>query len=144
MARVRNRLYLDLLFHPAVSVISTLALALSFALPKDGVEIALCWFNALTTLPCPGCGLTRSITHLSNLDGVGALALHPFGAIVYVIMLASMTMGLMPDSARTRVWTALISRSAVFDRITRATVALFFIFGFARLLAVLTGLVEWP
>jgi len=48
----------------------------------------LCTFNNLTGLPCPGCGLVRSITALVHGDVAGSLAYHRLGWLVlaYVIM----------------------------------------------------------
>jgi hypothetical protein len=47
--------------------------SLASALPKA----PLCPFNALTGLPCPGCGMTRAFLALGRLDLAGAFALNP-------------------------------------------------------------------
>lgn len=49
--------------------------------PLDG-EI-LCVWRRITTLNCPGCGLTRSFCAMSQLEIVEAFAFHPVGPLLY-------------------------------------------------------------
>lgn len=39
----------------------------------------ICWFRMTTGLPCPGCGLTRSVALLMHGHVGASLAMHPFG-----------------------------------------------------------------
>ena len=38
-----------------------------------------CVFYHVTGLPCPTCGITRSVAALAHLDLHGSVAMHPFG-----------------------------------------------------------------
>jgi uncharacterized protein DUF2752 len=42
----------------------------------------LCPFRLLTGLPCPGCGLTRSLVSLMHGDLSAAVLFHPLGPVV--------------------------------------------------------------
>lgn len=62
---------------PAVLVLGILVL-----LPSDGLGILLCPFNLLFDLPCPACGLTRSMSSLLHLQFAKSLFFHPLGGVV--------------------------------------------------------------
>jgi hypothetical protein len=48
----------------------------------------LCPFRLLTGLPCPGCGITRSIVSTAHGDLAAALAFHPLGPLVLAALIA--------------------------------------------------------
>lgn len=65
-----------------------LLLVISFLLPPDGISgLDTCSFNAATGLPCPGCGMTRSFSCISHGYFKRAWDHHPFGFLLYLIML---------------------------------------------------------
>lgn len=43
--------------------------------------IALCGLKVWTGYPCPGCGMTRSVTCLARGDLAGSLHFHPLGVV---------------------------------------------------------------
>ena len=49
----------------------------------------LCPFHWATGLPCPGCGLTRSVVALAHGDLAGALFFHPLGPLVAAGLVAA-------------------------------------------------------
>jgi len=59
-----------------------------------------CLFKRLTHLPCPGCGMTRSLVHLAHGDLVGALLFNPVGPLLFAMLLAVALAALL--SARQR------------------------------------------
>lgn len=73
-----------------VAVGGVAAVGLSFLLSPDHVEAGpvLCPFRALTGLPCPGCGLTRSWVYASHGWWRESFAAHPFGIVVMAAILA--------------------------------------------------------
>lgn len=64
----------------------------------------VCVFNALTGLPCPTCGLTRSFVCLSHGHWSESLTWHPFGWILYLcawlILLRGIIMAIAGANAR--------------------------------------------
>jgi hypothetical protein len=51
---------------------------------------SLCTFKNLTGLPCPGCGLVRSITAFVHGDIAGSLACHRLGWLAFIYIAAQM------------------------------------------------------
>ena len=66
--------------------------AIGVAVLLDPADIddgpVLCPFRALTGLPCPGCGLTRSWVQLVHGDVAASLAAHPFGPLLMGLVVA--------------------------------------------------------
>ncbi len=54
----------------------------------DRLPIALCYVKALTGLPCPTCGSTRTLGRLAALDVPGAFAMNPLAALAAVALVA--------------------------------------------------------
>ena len=63
--------------------LSITVLAVSFVMPKDGVGFTICWFKNVFDIVCPGCGLIRSMSNISQGDISGSLHYHPFGVVLY-------------------------------------------------------------
>jgi hypothetical protein len=57
--------------------------------PDRPLPIDLCAFKQLTGLPCPGCGLTRSLCHAIRGDWSTSVSYHPAG----VLLLAALAGG---------------------------------------------------
>jgi hypothetical protein len=55
-------------------------------LPKT----SLCGMKILTGLPCPGCGMTRSIVHLCHGDLAGACRMHPLGPVLFALLVGTL------------------------------------------------------
>ena len=107
-------------------------------LPAGGIEDGpvLCPFRALTGLPCPGCGLTRSWVYLMHGDIGASLASNWFGP---VLILAVVVLAVV--SVRARV---ARKRPADLDKLVKSPVvlglfALFITYGAVRLILTLTG-----
>ena len=71
-------------------------LLLSFGLPCDMVGMRFCFFRMITGLPCPGCGLTRSIIALSHAQWLQAWRYHPFGFVAYPLLVVLTFAPLIP------------------------------------------------
>lgn len=44
-----------------------------------------CGFLSFTGVPCPGCGLTTSFSHMVRLEVVGAARANPFGVPLFLV-----------------------------------------------------------
>src|SRR5687768_4357832 len=60
---------------------------LGVALATPGIQLPRCAFKTITGLPCPTCGVTRTVIALSRGDLAGALFLTPLAAIAGVAAL---------------------------------------------------------
>ncbi|HJQ67985.1 MAG TPA: DUF2752 domain-containing protein [Blastocatellia bacterium] len=53
----------------------------------DGNYFTICLFKNVTTLPCPGCGLTHSFCALGKGDVAGAFGYHQLGPPLFLFLL---------------------------------------------------------
>jgi hypothetical protein len=91
------------LFGPAPRLLSVIALAGSAIMPPDGIGFSLCVFQRMTGLPCPGCGLTRSVACITHLKPGAAWAYHPFGFVAYALLLVVFASNLLGAARRERL-----------------------------------------
>jgi hypothetical protein len=81
----RNKLYV---FLSSACTAGYIWLILTFHRNSSGIiEPGVCLFKRITTIPCPSCGITRSILCLLNGDFTGALYWNPFGAILAMALI---------------------------------------------------------
>lgn len=79
----------------ACASILVLAMLLTPAAPHTDVSLRiggravpnLCVMKQTSGLPCPGCGLTRSVVAAANADWAGSLSHHRIGILVLVYLL---------------------------------------------------------
>jgi hypothetical protein len=88
--------------------------------------------HRLTGLPCPGCGLTRSITSMTHGEILSAAAYHPFGPLIWVLLLALMAYSLLPGRARRALSDAAARNDEPIRAAYRLFVATFVGFGLLR------------
>jgi hypothetical protein len=74
-----------------VTVAGLVAAPVISLLNLDRLPITLCSFKAMTGLPCPTCGATRSWALLARLDPLGAFLMNP---IVVLLTLGVAALGL--------------------------------------------------
>ncbi len=121
-------------------VVGTIAGASFFDPERIGTEF--CWLRALSGLPCPGCGLTRSVCHLARGDAAQALWFHPFGLLVLPFSVTAASSLLWPAAFRARVRRAIDRHRGGVESTYRAVVLVFLAYGFLRAVAVAAGV--WP
>lgn len=83
----------DILFIRKAQVTVLLLLTIGIILPSSGMGIPLCMFKLLFSLPCPGCGLMRSVSSVLHGDFLKSWNYHPLGiffaatAVLFVLNL---------------------------------------------------------
>lgn len=92
-----------LLFNPFATWGSLVALLLAACLPPDGAGIPVCFFHAVTGLPCPGCGLTRALSSLIQGHPASAFSYHPFAFIVLPLFAMLAAHNFLPLPVRQRL-----------------------------------------
>lgn len=63
-------------------ILAMLLLPVYFILPAGDSHFTICPFFHLTGVPCPGCGMGRSLVHIFHLHFIEALYYNPFGFFV--------------------------------------------------------------
>jgi Protein of unknown function (DUF2752) len=72
------------------------ALILLYAVPLPAEpKYLLCGFDWLTRKLCPFCGLTRSLSFLARGEWQIAISLHPFGPLVFGLLLVAFLRNLL-------------------------------------------------
>jgi hypothetical protein len=95
--------------------IALLALVAVRFLPVQNV-FPSCAFKAFTGVPCPTCGTTRLLMHLSQGDLFGALSLNPAVALAIVAALLLIVYDAAALYSGSRVVCSLTQREAVWIR----------------------------
>ena len=90
------------LFHPAVGFIALSGLILgAFVLPPEGAGPPTCSMLTTTGIPCPSCGLTRSVTSIFHGHFHAAWQYNPFGyGVAFAFVLLS-PLAFLPGKWRT-------------------------------------------
>lgn len=65
-------------------ILAILLLPVYFILPTGDSHFTICPFFHLTGVPCPGCGMGRSLVHIFHLHFLEALYYNPFGYLIAV------------------------------------------------------------
>lgn len=79
-----------------------------------------CAFRAVTGLPCPGCGMSRSVAALVRGHWREAIAWHAFGPLVLVVAVLMAVAAVLPAGSRHR----LAERVAAVERRTGSALVL--------------------
>jgi hypothetical protein len=84
----KNKLYILILIACFLGY-SWLLFLSSTPVKNSDLNLTVCIFKRVTSLPCPSCGTTRAVSYLFNGEIAKSLFLNPFGIIVAVIMIVS-------------------------------------------------------
>ncbi len=102
--------------------------------PPLGLGISLCWFEGATGVPCPGCGLMRSLS--CGLRGLWGQSwhFHPFGLLVLGVFIFTAGQSLLPRVRREAVARFVEHHSVAFSALYVLFVIAFLGFGALRAL----------
>ena len=90
MRRSRPRRVFERCFGPRNTAFAWFVLLVAAMHPPYETSLNLCWLRASTGIPCPGCGLTRSLASAVRGLVETSWSYHPFGLplLGLVLMLA--------------------------------------------------------
>ena len=110
-------------------------LLLSFISSGKGMGIKMCYFKYLTDLPCPGCGLTRSISNISRLRFYEAWLYHPFGFFLYFFCCFIIIYLVLPDACKMKIRRFFKDNGVLLSKIYLWFVYSFILYGLCRMLS---------
>ena len=91
----------EALLTPLTRYLALFVICVSFVFPIGGLGVDLCVLHASTGLPCPGCGMSRAISAISQGDFSAALGLNPFAFFAWPTFLMLAVLALLPSRVRT-------------------------------------------
>jgi hypothetical protein len=68
-----------------------------------GLGVPLCWFQSSTGIPCPGCGLTRSVSCAMRGMLFESCRYHPMGLLVLMLFLVTALQSILPNNIQKRL-----------------------------------------
>lgn len=123
---------------PSARYLAVMVMAISFVFPLDGLGVDLCVLHAMTGLPCPGCGMSRAISAISQGQFSTAVALNPFALLAWPLFLVLAVVTLAPRGVYERFEAWVSARSGPITRIYRICFTAFAAFGAIRFLLFLS------
>ena len=130
----------DILFIRIAQVIALILLVLGIILPSGGMGIPLCMFKRMFSLPCPGCGLTRSVASVLHGDFLKSWGYHPLGIFFVAVALLFVVNLILPRRRAVAVRRFFRKHNDPLEILLIAFATFFIGFGGVRLMAyVVTG-----
>lgn len=84
------------IFSLPMIIIVAVVLAGSFIFTPGNLPAAnVCYFKAITKLPCPACGMTRSFSAISHGEFSRAWDLNPFGYVMYAFLVLFLLLSIL-------------------------------------------------
>src|SRR5438105_1681677 len=80
-----------------------LGLSLAIVTPPHGTGFTICWFKNCTGLPCPGCGLTRSLSCAMRGMVPESWQYHPMGLLILFLLISIALASLLPPYLKQRL-----------------------------------------
>lgn len=128
----KKRTWLLPLLRPWVRRLALLGFAVSFVFPTTGLGIDLCPLHAVTGLPCPGCGLTRGVSLVSQGDPLLAVGAHAFAPLFWVVFFVLSMLAVVPQARVEALEAKLDVLEPAFTQVGRLLMFAFFGFGLIR------------
>ena len=130
------KIFHDYLFSRSFALVCLVGIAIALLAPREGMGFSVCGMERLFGLPCPACGLTRSVSCFFQGHWIDAVQYNPFGPLVSLVMIFFCLLLFLPRRLALR-WRAAIDRHDTAVCIAYVSFTLFFFtVGLIRLLMV--------
>jgi hypothetical protein len=123
-------------------IVAWVGLLVAALMPPHGFGANLCWVYGTTGVPCPGCGVTRSLS--CGLRGLWLESwnYHPMGLLILALFAFTAAQSLLPRAARERVTCWIQHHALAFNSAYLLFVLVFVCFGVVRALSHLIGIMS--
>jgi len=81
---------------------------------------------------CPGCGMTRALSHLVRGHGVAALQSHPFSPLVLIYLIVQSISPFFPVETKVRIAAGLTRHGNLLGFLFWTLTGLFMVYGLGR------------
>ncbi len=115
-------------------------LALAIVHPPHETGLQLCLFHASTGVPCPGCGLVRSLACAARALFERSWTYHPVGIPLLLLFAGIAIVGVLPAGWRDALQHAMLRRATLVRAITIVLFTGFAVFGMLRAIDVIVNL----
>jgi hypothetical protein len=112
-------------------------------IPPKGIGVSLCWMRGQFGIPCPGCGLTRSLSCAMRGMFYESWLFHPFGFFILALFLFVALVSISPEAQRARLAEAMDHRAPFVRALFFIFVSAFCSYGFLRALLQITGVCQF-
>jgi len=129
----------ELLFGRTGLLLGVILWTVAIAHPPHGLDLSICWMKATTGLPCPGCGMMRSLSCTARGMFAEAWHYHPFGPIWLAVATMGAASHLMPNRDRRRADLSVGRHSTFAGAAYAVLVGTFLLYGLLRALIVFTA-----
>lgn len=130
----RPRRCYDLWFGRHMIVLAWVMPVIAIFHPPQGLILPLCWMKLCTGVPCPGCGLLRSLSCTVRGSLADAVTYHPFGAVLMLLFAVAMGVSVMPGEVRQRIGDLMSSHGRLLGGAYVLFVSSFLAYGTVRAL----------
>ncbi|MBL8924447.1 MAG: DUF2752 domain-containing protein [Myxococcaceae bacterium] len=127
------RILMQPALQPAARVLAFVILVASFVFTPGPLGPDLCPLHRWTGLPCPGCGVTRGLMHVSHGELSLALGANPWALVLWPVLVALALSVVAPARWMARFDAAVARVEPWPSRLVRVLLLAFLGFGFARL-----------
>ena len=118
---------------PKWSLICCFVLLGTLLMPPEGLGIRLCLFYQVSGLDCPGCGMTRGISHLWRGHFLRSVHLHFFAPIVFLFLVVQASSLFIPNPYKTKILYWIDRHDRVFRYLWVIGGTSFFLYGGFRI-----------
>jgi hypothetical protein len=80
----------EVLRQQRIRVLALLAILVLLFIPTNGFEIIICPMQHFFSIPCPACGMTRSMSSLLEFEIWRSFHFHPLGFLVTTAIILSL------------------------------------------------------
>jgi hypothetical protein len=113
-------------------VVAWITLAIAAIHPPHETGISICWMHSTTGIPCPGCGMIRSVSCAAHGLWERSVAYHPFGVPALAMFAFIAAASILPRSMKAPLENQLRQRARPINVLLWIAVGSFLAFGVIR------------